>query len=67
MTINVRRGYSLEKAIDYWTRSMRRRTDEDARREYRISLPRSRYIILDDVRSLNERDPSTDSDTQHAL
>jgi hypothetical protein len=67
MTTNVRRGYSLEKAIDHWTRSMRRRTDEDARREHRISLPRSRYIILDDVRSLNERDPSADSDTQHAL
>lgn len=66
MTTNARRGYSLERAMDHWTRSMRRRTDEDARREHRISLPRSRYIILDDVRSLNERDPSDDSDTQHA-
>jgi hypothetical protein len=66
MTTNARRGYSLEKAIDHWTRSMQRRTDEDARREHRISLPRSRCIILDDVRSLNERDPSDDSDTQQA-
>jgi hypothetical protein len=66
MTTNARRGYRLEKAIDHWTRSMRRRTDEDARREHRISLPRSRYIILDDVRLLNERDPSEDSDTQPA-
>jgi hypothetical protein len=66
MTTNARRGYSLEKAIDHWTRSIQRRTDEDARREHRISLPRSHYIILDDVRSLNERDPSDDSDTQDA-
>jgi hypothetical protein len=40
---------------------MRRRTDESARREHRISLPRSRHIILDDVRSLNERAPNEDS------
>jgi hypothetical protein len=61
VTLNARRGYSLEKAIDHWTQSMRRRTDEGARREHRISLPRSRHVILDDVRSLNERDPNEDS------
>jgi hypothetical protein len=67
VTMNARRGYSLEKAIDHWTQSMRRRTDESARREHRISLPRSRHIILDDVRSLNERNPDDDSsDTTHA-
>ncbi|KAK1075265.1 hypothetical protein LTR48_009274, partial [Friedmanniomyces endolithicus] len=33
---------------------MRRRTDEKTRREHRIGLPRSPYIILDDVRSLNQ-------------
>ncbi|KAI1000004.1 hypothetical protein K3495_g8193 [Podosphaera aphanis] len=61
VTLNARRGYSLEKAIDHWTRSMQRRTDESARREHRISLPRSRHLILDDVRSLNERVPNDDS------
>jgi hypothetical protein len=61
VTLNARRGYSLEKAIDHWTQSMRRRTDESARREHRISLPRSRHVILDDVRSLNERYPNEDS------
>jgi len=65
--MNARRGYSLEKATDHWTQSMRRRTNESARREHRISLPRSRHIILDDVRSLNERNPDDDSsDTTHA-
>jgi hypothetical protein len=67
VTLNARRGYSLDKAIDHWTQSMRRRTDEGARREHRISLPRSRHIILDDVRSLNERVPDEDSsDTSRA-
>lgn len=61
VTLNARRGYSLEKAIDHWTRSMQRRTDESARREHRISLPRSRHLILDDVRSLNDRAPNEDS------
>jgi len=61
ITLSARRGYSLEKAIDHWTQSMRRRTDEGARREHRISLPRSRHIILDDVRSLNERGPNEGS------
>lgn len=61
VTLNARRGYSLDKAIDHWTQSMRRRTDESARREHRISLPRSRHIILDDVRSLNEKVPNEDS------
>lgn len=54
MTTNVRRGHTLEDAIDHWTQSMRRRTDESARRAHGITLPRSPYIILDDVRSLNE-------------
>lgn len=54
MTTNVRRGHTLEHAIDHWTQSMRRRTDESARRAHGITLPRSPYIILDDVRSLNE-------------
>jgi hypothetical protein len=46
---------------------MRRRTDESARREHRINLLRSRHIILDDMRSLNERNPDNDSsDTAHA-
>ena len=40
---------------------MQRRTDESARREHRISLPRSRHLILDDVRPLNERVPNDDS------
>ena len=61
VTLNARRGYSLEKAIGHWTQSMRCRTDESARREHRISLPRSRHIILDDVRSLNEKVPNEDS------
>ena len=61
ITLNARRGYSLEKAISHWTQSMRRRTDESARREHRIGLPRSRHTILDDVRSLNERAPNEDS------
>jgi hypothetical protein len=65
--MNARRGYSLEKAINHWTQSMRRRTDESARREHRINFPRSRHIILDDVRSLNEGNPDDDSsDTAHA-
>lgn len=54
MTTNVRRGHTLEDAIDHWTQSMRRRTDEGARRAHGITLPRSPYIILDDVRSLHE-------------
>ncbi|KAK4895991.1 hypothetical protein LTR49_028203 [Elasticomyces elasticus] len=33
---------------------MRRRTDENARDQYQADLPRSPYIILDDVRSLKE-------------
>jgi hypothetical protein len=46
---------------------MRRRTDESARHEHRISLLRFRHIILDDVRSLNERNPDDDSsDTAYA-
>jgi hypothetical protein len=61
ITLNARHGYSFEKAIDHWTQSMRRRTDESARREHRINLPRSRHIILDDVRSLNERGPNEGS------
>jgi hypothetical protein len=69
VTLNARHGYSLEKAIDHWTQSIQRRTDKSARREHRISLPRSRHIILDDVRSLNKRDPNEDSsstsDTWH--
>lgn len=68
ITLTARRGYSLEKAIDHWTQSIRRRTDESARREHRISLPRSRHIILDDVRSLNERGPNEGSSgSPHAL
>lgn len=39
---------------------MQRRTDENARDKYKIDLPRSPYIILDDVRSLNEE---VDEDT----
>jgi hypothetical protein len=66
MTMNARRGYSLEKAIDHWTQSIRRRTDETARREHRITLPRSPYVILDDVRSLNERNPDDDDDSSDA-
>lgn len=63
MTLNVRRGYSLENAIELWIASMQRRTSESARREHKITLPRSPYIILDDVRSLNQtREP--DADTQ---
>jgi hypothetical protein len=65
--MNAQRGYSLEKAIDYWTQSMRRRIDKSARHEHRINLPRSCHIILDDVHSLNERNPDDDSsDTTHA-
>ncbi|KAK3111395.1 hypothetical protein LTR53_013408 [Teratosphaeriaceae sp. CCFEE 6253] len=54
ITTSARRGYSLDQAIEHWTQSMRRRTDEKTRREHRIGLPRSPYIILDDVRSLNQ-------------
>lgn len=54
MTVSTRRGCTLERAIDHWTRSMQRRTDESARDKFHIDLPRSPYIILDDVRSLNE-------------
>lgn len=62
MTLNVRRGYSLENAIELWTASMQRRTSESARREHKITLPRSPYIILDDVRSLNQtRRPDADA------
>jgi hypothetical protein len=65
--MNARCGYSLEKAIDYWTQSMQRRTNKSARCEHRISLLRSCHIILDDVRLLNERNPDDDSsDTAHA-
>lgn len=63
MTINVRRGYSLDNAIELWTASMHRRTNESARREHGITLPRSPYIILDDVRSLNQKQQA-DADTQ---
>lgn len=63
MTTNVRRGYSLDDAIKSWTASMHRRTDESARREHGITLPRSPYIILDDVRSLNQN-PQADADPQ---
>jgi hypothetical protein len=46
---------------------MQHRTNESARRKHRISLLHSRHIILDDVRSLNERNPNDDSsDTTHA-
>jgi hypothetical protein len=54
MAATVRHGHNLEHAIEHWTQSMRRRTDESARRVHGIILPRSPYIILDDVRSLNE-------------
>lgn len=54
ITVSARRGYTLERAIDHWTRSMQRRTDESAREKHHIGLPRSPYIILDDVHSLNE-------------
>jgi hypothetical protein len=46
---------------------MRRRTNESTRREHRTNLLYSRYIILDDIRSLNERNPNDDSsDTPYA-
>jgi hypothetical protein len=51
---NARKGYSFEEAIDHWTRSMKRRVNERARVELGIRLPRSRHVILDDVRSLND-------------
>jgi hypothetical protein len=41
--------------------------DKSARYEHGISLPRSCYIILDDIRLLNKRDPDKDSsDTPYA-
>lgn len=61
---NARKGYSFEEAIDHWTRSMKRRINERARVELGIRLPRSRHVILDDVRSLNAelngKDPDRD-------
>lgn len=56
MAKNARKGYSLEEAINHWSRSIKRRINERARVELRIRLPRSRYVILDDVRSLNEKE-----------
>lgn len=50
------RKYSLDEAIDHWSRSMKRRINERARVELGIRLPRSRHVILDDVRSLNEKE-----------
>jgi hypothetical protein len=57
---NARKGYTFDEAIDHWTRSMKRRINKRARVELGIRLPRSRYVILDDVRSLNERDDDRD-------
>jgi hypothetical protein len=58
---NARKGYSFEEAIDHWTQSMKRRVDERARVELGIRLPRSRHVILDDVRALNEKDEGRDA------
>ena len=58
---NARKGYSFDEAIDHWTWSMKRRVSERARVELRIRLPRSRHVILDDVRSLNEKDDDRDA------
>lgn len=57
---NARKGYSFQEAIDHWTQSMKRRINERARMELGIRLPRSRHVILDDVRSLNDKDDSRD-------
>jgi hypothetical protein len=40
---------------------MKRRVDERARVELGIRLPRSRHVILDDVRALNEKDEGRDA------
>jgi hypothetical protein len=58
---NARKGYSFEEAIDHWTQSMKQRVDERARVELGIRLPRSRHVILDDVRALNEKDEGRDA------
>ena len=60
MMANAKQGYSLAGAVERWEAAMRMRTDETARRERRITLPRSPYIILDDVRSLNKDTRDTD-------
>jgi hypothetical protein len=57
---NARKGYSFDEAIDHWTQSMKRRINERARVELGIRLPRSRRVILDDVRSLNDKDDDRD-------
>lgn len=54
MIANAKQGYSLPGAVEHWGAAMRTRTNETARRERRITQPRSPYIILDDVRSLNK-------------
>jgi hypothetical protein len=50
-TANVRRGHSLQNAVNYWTQSMRRRNNESVRCEHGIGLLHSPYIILENVRS----------------
>ncbi|KAK5701101.1 hypothetical protein LTR17_022898 [Elasticomyces elasticus] len=53
--MNVKRGYAMDEAIAHWTHFMKQRRDESQRQELKIGFPRSPYLILDDVRSLNNK------------
>jgi hypothetical protein len=51
---NAKRGIDLETEKSAWALSIRRRRDESVRKELRVRCPRSPFIIMDDVRSLNQ-------------
>jgi hypothetical protein len=67
MTLNVCFGYSLGNVIELRTASMHRHTNESARHEYGLTLPRSPYTMLNDVHSLNQsRQPDADAQIEES-
>lgn len=53
MAQNAERGHSIHASTTHWKAAMSLRTDEEARKRHGITGSRARWIILDDVRSLN--------------
>lgn len=56
MAQNAERGHSLLASTAHWKAAMAIRTDEDIRDKHGITVSRARWIILDDIRSLNKMD-----------
>ena len=56
MAQSAERGHSILTSTAHWKAAMALRTDEDARDEHNITMSRARWIILDDIRSLNKMD-----------